>query len=129
MPTVIIHLLGDGGIPVDKMEENDEGESCPLATQDPNVNEENKTAAVEEADYRDPSEDGGFRYDEVCGNCGAYNQTEDMLDCIGVSDDDDSLGYCQIYKFVCLSEHTCNRWIKGGPIKTDLQDQYRGDIL
>lgn len=129
MPTIVISLLNDGAIPVDKMENDDDGKSCPLATQDPDINEENKMAAAEEAAYRDPSEDGGFRSDEVCGNCGAYNQTEDMMDCIGVDEDEDSLGYCQIFKFVCESMYTCDRWIKGGPIKTDLQDQYRGDIL
>lgn len=129
MPTIVISLLNDGAIPVDQMENDDDGKSCPLATQDPDINEENKMAAAEEAAYRDPSEDGGFRSDEVCGNCGAYNQTEDMMDCIGVDEDEDSLGYCQIFKFVCESMYTCDRWIKGGPIKTDLQDQYRGDIL
>lgn len=129
MPTIVISLLNDGAIPVDQMENDDDGKSCPLATQDPDINEENKMAAAEEAAYRDPSEDGGFRSDEVCGNCGAYNQTEDMMDCIGVEEDEDSLGYCQIFKFVCESMHTCDRWIKGGPIKTDLQNQYRGDIL
>lgn len=129
MPTIVISLLNDGAIPVDQMENDDDGKSCPLATQDPDINEENKMAAAEEAAYRDPSEDGGFRSDEVCGNCGAYNQTEDMMDCIGVDEDEDSLGYCQIFKFVCGSMYTCDRWIKGGPIKTDLQDQYRGDIL
>ena len=129
MPTIVISLLSDEGIPVEKMEENDNGDSCPLATQDPDLNDENKMIAEEKAAYRDPANDGGFRDDEVCGNCGAYNQTEDMLECIGVDDDDPQLGYCQIYKFVCESMYTCNKWVKGGPIKTVLQNEYRGDML
>ena len=123
---IIIDLLGDEGVEVDKMEE---GTNCPIATQDPDVNEMNKLEAVEEAAYRDPAQDGGFRADEGCGNCGAYNQTEDILECIGLDDDDPQLGYCQIYKFVCESMYTCNDWVKGGPIKSEIQNAYRGDIL
>ena len=112
MPIITISIM-DGGIPVDKMSSNGDGPSCPIATQDAEVNEEAKENAVEEANYRDPSNDGGFKLTEVCGNCGAYNQTEDMLECIG--DDSGDLGYCQMYKFMCSADHTCDDWVKGGP--------------
>ena len=29
------------------------------------------------------------------------------------------LGYCQMYKFKCASERTCDSWVTGGPIKSD----------
>jgi hypothetical protein len=108
---------------MDDYEEDDEGMSCPVPTRDPQINEENKMVAVEDADYRDPADDGGFVASEVCGNCGAYNQTDDMLECIG--DESGDLGYCQIYKFVCMAAHTCNDWVKGGPIKSLSQQNYR----
>lgn len=128
MARIVIELIPDEGVEVDKMEE---GSNCPIATQDGDVNEANKMVAEEEADYRDPSMDGGFRADEVCGNCGAYNQTGDMLECIGLDDDDPEppLGYCQIYKFVCEASYTCNEWVKGGPIKSVMQEDYKRDIL
>ena len=125
MPIITISIMGDG-IPVDKMSSDGDGPSCPLATQDADENERCKMAAVEEANYRDPSADGGFKLTEVCGNCGAYNQTEDMLACIG--DDSGALGYCQIYKFMCSDDHTCNDWVKGGPIKSMAEGSER-DIL
>ena len=121
----IIRELEDG-IEVDKVEE---GTNCPIPTLAPDVNEMNKLDAVEDAAYRDPAEDGGFRADEVCGNCGAHNQTGDMLECIGIDDDDPQLGYCQILKFVSESSYTCNEWVKGGPIKSMVQNEHRGDIL
>jgi hypothetical protein len=125
MPTITISILPDG-IPVDKMEEDDNGSSCPIATQDPEVNDVNKMYAEDEANYHDATEDGGFKLSEVCGNCGAYNQSEDMLECIG--DESGSLGYCQVYKFVCEAEYVCNEWVKGGPI-TGMPEGAERDIL
>ena len=125
MPTITISILPDG-IPVDKMEEDDNGSSCPIATQDPEVNDVNKMYAEDEANYHDATEDGGFKLSEVCGNCGAYNQSEDVLECIG--DESGSLGYCQTYKFVCEAEYVCNEWVKGGPI-TGMPEGADRDIL
>jgi hypothetical protein len=105
---------------------DDNGSSCPIATQDPEVNDVNKMYAEDEANYHDATEDGGFKLSEVCGNCGAYNQSEDMLECIG--DESGSLGYCQIYKFVCEAEYVCNEWVKGGPI-TGMPEGAERDIL
>lgn len=126
MPSIMISIIPDG-IPVDKMQDGDDGgPSCPIATKDAEANMEAKEVAVEEANYRDPSMDGGFKLTEVCGNCGAYNQTEDMLECIG--DDSGDLGYCQMYKFMCAADHVCNDWVKGGPIKSVASGSER-DIL
>ncbi len=123
MVSITITLHGDKEIPVDEYQENDRGVSCPIPTQDADQNEENKVIATEDAYYRDPSNDGGFVATELCGNCGAYNQTEEILDCIG--DDSGDLGYCQIYKFVCSASHLCDDWVTGGPIKSLSQGDFR----
>ena len=114
-----------GGMPVDKMEKTEDGKSCPAPTQDAELNDENKLVAVEDANYRDPSEDGGFRLSEVCGNCAAFNQTHEMMECMG---NNPNLGYCQMYKFMCNETHTCDSWAEGGPI-TDADDGSEHDIL
>jgi len=116
-----------GGMPVDKMEENEEGMTCPVATQDPEVNEMNKEKAVEEANYRGPNEGVAFRLTEVCGNCEYYNQTTSMMECIGSESDD--VGYCQLLKFVCKAENTCDSWEEGGPIEDDDVMYNKQDIL
>jgi hypothetical protein len=115
-----------GETPVDEYEESEDGMQCPLPTVDADVNNENREAAVEEASYRDPADDGGFVLTDVCGNCSAYNQTEDILECIG--DDSGQVGYCQLLKFCCSAEYTCDKWVEGGPITSDSQGDYR-DIL
>lgn len=125
MPTIQISILPDM-IPVDQYDDDDNGNSCPLPTQDAELNAENKEEAVEAANYRDPADSGAFRVTDVCGNCKAYNQTEDILDCIG--DDSGDLGYCQIYKFVCESTYTCDDWVEGGPMTSESQQTYRDNL-
>lgn len=120
MPSITI-MFGEM-TPVDKMEENEEGRSCPIPTQDPDLNARNKEEAMDTSGYRDPADSGAFKLTDVCGNCAAYNQTEDMLDCIG--DESGDLGYCQMLKFVCSSDHTCDKWVTGGPITSELDDDY-----
>lgn len=124
MATLVLQILSEG-TPVDKREEDEEGRSCPMPTRDPELNSENKQRAVSEASYRDPADSGAFRADEVCGNCGAFDQTEDMLECIG--DTSGEKGYCQLFRFVCSADHTCDRWVSGGPITDDSFDY--GDNL
>jgi hypothetical protein len=89
MATIVISLLPDGAIPVDEYEETEEGSSCPLPTQDEDLNAENKQVAIDEADYRDPNTGSSFLMDQVCGNCAAFNQTDDILECLGLDDDMD----------------------------------------
>jgi len=55
-----------------------------------------------------------------------YNQTEEMLECLG--DESGNTGYCQLLKFACKSENTCDEWVEGGPITSESQETYR-DIL
>jgi hypothetical protein len=130
MATIVISLLPDGAIPVDQYEETEDGANCPLPTQDEELNDENRQVAVEEANYRGPNTGVAFPSDEVCGNCAAFNQTEDILECIGLDDDTESppLGYCQIYKFVCQAENTCDSWAEGGPMVSEMQEKYRDNF-
>lgn len=125
MPTIMISILPDGAIPVDKMSDDD-GKNCPLPTQDADLNAENREIAVEEANYREPNVTSAFRADQACGSCAAYNQTEEMMECIG--DETGNTGYCQIWKFVCESDNTCDSWAEGGPITSDKQAGYK-DII
>lgn len=116
--------------PIDLLEpmdgEGGDGPSCPRATRDPEINEENKAEAVEEYAYRGPADDGAFRLTDVCGNCGAFNQSEDMLECIG--DESGETGYCQMLKFVCSAAMVCDKWVSGGPI-TDDSFEHDGDVF
>jgi hypothetical protein len=127
MATIVINLLPDGAIPVDQYEEDS---SCPLPTQDEELNAENREAAIEEANYREPNTGAAFRSDQVCGNCAAFNQTAEILACLGLDEDMEKppIGYCQIYKFVCEAEYTCDSWAEGGPMVSDKQAQYRDNF-
>jgi len=121
----MISILPDG-MPVDKMEETEEGNVCPLPTQDPELNDMNREVAIDEYGYREPNVAVAFRNDESCGTCGMYNQTDDIMECIG--DESGETGYCQLLKFVCNSENTCNEWAEGGPITSDLQEEYKDNL-
>ena len=121
----MISILPDG-MPVDTMTENEEGSSCPLPTQDEDMNMENRDMARYEYNYREPNTSVAFRNDESCGTCGMYNQTEDMQECIG--DESGDTGYCQLLKFVCSSQNTCDEWAEGGPITSDLQGEYKDNL-
>jgi len=56
MTTIMISVLPDG-MPVDKMESDDDGKSCPLPTQDEDLNQENKDIAIAEYEYGDAMTD------------------------------------------------------------------------
>jgi hypothetical protein len=119
MTTIMISILPDG-MPVDTMEQSEEGNSCPLPTQDEDMNMENRDMAEYEYNYR------AAVTDDECGNCGMYNQTESMQECIG--DESGDTGYCQLLKFVCSSQNTCDEWAEGGPITSDLQGEYKDNL-
>ncbi len=63
-----------------------------------------------------------------CGNCAAFIQTPEMLDCIvkGIDQEEEGyaadvmeasdLGYCELFDFKCAGDRTCSAWLTGGPI-------------
>jgi hypothetical protein len=120
MSTIMISILPEG-MPVDKMEATEDGESCPLPTQDSDLNEENMTAAVDEYNYSKCT-----NVDKCCATCSMYNQTDEIKECI--EDDSGDTGYCQLLKFVCKSENTCSEWVEGEAITSNPQEEYK-DIL
>jgi len=93
---------------------------CPIATQDPKVNDRNKAEAESKAKY---AEAGDEEYS--CGNCSRFIQTPEMIDCMvsGMPEDmqeivdDDDIGYCARWDFRCSSDYVCDRWLAGGPVK------------
>lgn len=119
---------------------------CPTATQDVRANLENRGKAIELAMYGplNPAEPNDAYWEKIgsewgvsaeeakkqrCGNCAAFIQTSEMLQCIegGLSQGDSrqtawdvseagELGYCEAFDFKCASARTCRAWIVGGPI-------------
>lgn len=122
-------------------------EACPVATQDIPTNLKNRQTAITKAHYG-PLNPGlpnrtywmakakqfGSTVAEaktaLCSNCSAFNQTQQILDCIdqgigaggsGAADAWDTvkagnLGYCEFWDFKCAGNRTCDAWVAGGPI-------------
>lgn len=118
---------------------------CPIATQDVKVNLKNRDWAFKNVGYgpANPDEPNSAFWNakanewqtEVkqaksmrCGNCSAFIQTPQMLECIrvGIDEEKDSyaedvvesagLGFCELFDFKCADTRTCNAWLIGGPI-------------
>ena len=77
-----------------------------------------------------------------CGNCAAFIQTPEMMECIrsGIDMEEDSfaqdvvdtakLGFCELFDFKCAADRTCSAWLVGGPItssKTEIDDDSLDD--
>lgn len=84
--------------------------TCPASTQNPTLSDAYKEMAIQKHSYG-PTDNP----DKRCGNCGYFNQTDMMRECIDLDDDD--VGYCQLHSFVCSAAKVCDSWMKGGPIK------------
>jgi hypothetical protein len=112
--------------------------SCPLPTQDLELNTKNRNAAIkaEHIEYGPLNlEDEGYwehlaehwnttvevAKQSVCGNCAAFDISPRMLECMPgeVQDPDGRLGYCWMHSFKCHSARSCYTWAAGGPITTD----------
>jgi hypothetical protein len=123
--------------------------ACPVATQDVHVNLKNRNHAIKEYGYGplNPNEPNrkfwqtkadmwGVSPAEAkksrCGNCSAFIQTPQMLQCMekGIEAGDEphesnakdviesaNLGYCEFFHFKCAGDRTCDAWLVGGPIK------------
>ena len=118
---------------------------CPVATQDVKTNLKNRDWAFKNVGYgpANPNEPNSAFWNakanewqtEVkqaksmrCGNCSAFIQTPEMLECIrsGIDEDKQSyaedvvesagLGFCELFDFKCADTRTCNAWLIGGPI-------------
>lgn len=119
---------------------SEEGESCPVATQDIPTNLANRKHAIDRAGYgpANPDNPGDFwekkaqawqaTVDEartmVCGNCALFNTTTRMQDCIaqGIGGPDaaevervGAFGFCEAFDFKCSAKRTCSAWVVGGP--------------
>jgi hypothetical protein len=137
--TVVIENKHDSGCSCEDCMCEEYGEqeiavTCPVATHDGVMNHTNKQVAIHEHDYG-PATDPNKR----CGNCGYFNQTLNMLDCIeeGMEVNEildktknPELGYCQLFHFICSAKNVCNSWMKGGPIvnmvEEDDEEEYVG---
>ena len=93
---------------------------CPPATQDKDLNSENKrkAAAAKDIKYGHPDKVPELKKLEekgqLCGNCAAFNITPEMVDCGGASKDG-ATGYCEMHRFTCMAKKTCLTWASGGP--------------
>ena len=126
--------------------------SCPVATYDIKVNLANRNKAFKQYGYgpANPELSNGAFWNEKanewqtdikqaksmrCGNCSAFIQTSEMLQCIhdGIDEEKDSyaqdvmdsakLGYCELFDFKCAADRTCSAWLVGGPITDDNSQQ------
>lgn len=123
MDFVVKHRYDDiiltTGLPK-KINEIAEGEQCPMATVDKDLNDKNKEEAALNKDikYGYPVEVPELRAlaaeDKMCGNCKAFDISDKMVECDGASMDG-VRGYCHMHDFSCHAEKTCLTWASGGP--------------
>lgn len=134
-------ILPDGAVTADA---GGYGGECPPATQDIELNLENRQNAIDNVGYGplNPAEPNDVFWQDkadrwnttvreaksaVCGNCIFFVRTPKMLDCleegIGLGNQEaegsieaGELGYCNALDFKCASERTCNAWAAGGPV-------------
>ena len=119
--------------------------SCPTATYDIDVNLKNRQKAIDSYHYGPANPDRAEDYWQKsakifavsvatartmqCGNCGAFDVSDSMRECIadGIQGDETGvdanasinladLGYCNFLHFKCAGSRSCKAWITGGPI-------------
>lgn len=132
---------------------------CPDATQDIKLNLKKRNWAFKNVGYgpANPDEDNDEfwqdRADEWqtdvdqartmrCGNCAAFIQTPEMIQCIvsGIEPEEAEqdlteevidaadLGYCELFHFKCAAARTCSAWLSGGPITRSMSDKQKDMI-
>jgi len=110
---------------------------CPPATQDLELNTNNRDSAIqsEHVQYGPLNLDDESYWVRVaehwkttpevakesnCSNCAAFDISPRMEECMpGSLQEDGRLGYCWMHNFKCHSARTCYTWAKGGPINGD----------
>jgi hypothetical protein len=115
--TIMIGLLGDKP----KMAKKEEGgllaedkSSCPLSTQDAEINRGNMRKAILTADYGSKKDGEG-----KCKACEYFNT--ELTDC-GVPK---GSGHCDIFDFVCNANNGCDAWEAMG--KEEMEEEYEGE--
>ena len=132
---------------------------CPDATQDIKLNLKKRNWAFKNVGYgpANPEEPNDEfwqqRADEWqtdvdqartmrCGNCAAFIQTPEMIQCIvsGIEPEEAEqdlteevidaadLGYCELFHFKCAAGRTCSAWLSGGPITKSMTNKQK-DML
>jgi len=136
---------------IDDVEVEEEVYACPIATRDLAANLKARNFAFANYGYgpanpNDTKNNRGFWLKKAtmlntsvmeamgmrCGNCSAFIQTSQMLECIkaGIEAKDPrqeagydedviesaGLGYCELLHFKCADTRTCDAWLVGGPI-------------
>jgi len=117
--------------------ERDAEMPCPPATQNLELNTQNRDRAIRMFNYGPLNVDEPGDYWEnvaeywdttveaarasKCANCVAFDISQRMKNCMPgeTSNDDGELGYCWMHHFKCHSARTCHTWAKGGPIQSD----------
>lgn len=113
-------------------------ESCPLPTQDLELNTKNRNAAIEaehiEYGPLNLTDEEYWKHiaehwktsvevakNSTCGNCAAFDISPRMEMCMPgeIQDKEGRLGYCWMHHFKCHSARTCYTWAAGGPIAED----------
>lgn len=133
---------------------------CPIATQDIHVNLKNRDHAFKEYGYGPANPElsnEAFWNDKAnewqtdlkqaksmrCGNCAAFIQTPEMLECIKYGIDEEegyaedvmkaaNLGFCELFDFKCAADRTCSAWLVGGPItssEVEIDDDALNDSI
>ena len=134
---------------------------CPVVTHDIKLNLKNRDWAFKNVGYgpANPKEHNNefwsAKSDEWqtpvetaktmrCGNCSAFIQTPEMMDCIvsgiqGEESDNETyanevvdgakLGYCELFEFKCAADRTCSAWLVGGPITKPMTDKEKKTLI
>ncbi len=140
-----------------QMMSEEDSSSCPIATQDITVNLKNRAKAITAAAYgpENPNLPNDKYWQKMadewdvsvedakksrCGNCAAFNVSQEMKDCIaqGIGNEADpwgtielaDLGFCSIFDFKCAANRSCRAWIVGGPNTGEAkgEGEYEGEM-
>ena len=134
---------------------------CPVVTHDIKLNLKNRDWAFKNVGYgpANPEEPNkefwSAKSDEWqtpvetaktmrCGNCSAFIQTPEMMDCIvsgiqGEESDNETyanevvdgakLGYCELFEFKCAADRTCGSWLVGGPVTKAMTSKEKQTLI
>ncbi len=135
---------------MDQMMSDSDTSECPAPTQDITLNLKNRAKAITAAKYgpenpalpntafwKRKADTWDVSIDDakmsLCGNCAAFNVSEDIKECIaqGIGNEADpwgtielaDLGYCEIFDFKCAASRTCDAWVVGGPNTGEAKDE------